>query len=292
MPRSVRPSAISERTSRSRGVSWSSGLCGADCDRGVGRRGQGRRPSRRQRRARSASTRSSMSSIAFLQEIADPLAATVEQPEGVLGLDVLRQQQHADLREAAADLLGDCEAFVAPGWRHADVDDCDVGAELVDRRQELVGGADLRCDLDAGFGEDAGESFAEDGGVVCERYAHGIVARRLVPRPEGLSILSSPSSEWRRSARPRRPVPREGSAPPMPLSSTSTSTCAVRAGDVDADAAGTGVLGDVGERFGDEEVDGCFGSCGQPRLRRRVDRSPGPVSVPRVSGGRRRGPVR
>src|SRR6266545_886639 len=38
-----------------------------------------------------------------LQQIADPLAGAVEKPERVFGLDVLREQQHSDLRETAAD---------------------------------------------------------------------------------------------------------------------------------------------------------------------------------------------
>ena len=50
---------------------------------------------------------------ALLEQVADPPASAFEQPERVLGLDVLREDQHADAREAPADLLGDGESLVA-----------------------------------------------------------------------------------------------------------------------------------------------------------------------------------
>ena len=52
----------------------------------------------------------------------------------------------------------------------------------------------------------------------------GMTARTSVPPPLGLSTSSVPSSAERRSARPRRPEPRAGSAPPTPSSRTWTIT--------------------------------------------------------------------
>jgi hypothetical protein len=137
---------------------------------------------------------------------------------------VLGEEEYADLREAAPDLVGGDEAFVGPGGGHADVDYRDVGLVLGDYGEQCVGGAGLGGDLDACVSEDAGESLAEDGGVVGEDYAHGIAAWRCVPRPGGLSSGSWPLRAWTRSARPRSPEPRAVSAPPMPSSSTSITT--------------------------------------------------------------------
>src|SRR5262249_19750542 len=130
------------------------------------------------------------------------------------------------------------EPFVCPRGRHVDVDDGHIGGRRRDGRDQLVRRADLRRDVDAGLGEDPCEPLAEDGRVVREGYAHGIAARRCVPQPGALSTCSSPSRACTRSARPRRPDPFDGSAPPTPSSSMSTctheSSCATRTWTRDA----------------------------------------------------------
>ena len=64
----------------------------------------------------------------------------------------------------------------------------------------------------------------ESAGGVGYHYPHGIRALIVVPLPRSESISSRPSSTAILSARPRRPVPRPGSAPPTPSSATSTTT--------------------------------------------------------------------
>ena len=83
-------------------------------------------------------------------------------------------------------------------------------------------------DLEARLVQQAGQTFAQDHGVVGEGYAHGISARSVVPRPGGLETVK-PAAErldavgepaqpraaggrWRRRCRRRRP-PRSASAP-------------------------------------------------------------------------------
>ena len=57
-----------------------------------------------------------------------------------------------------------------------------------------------------------------------------------------------------RSASPRRPEPRPGSAPPTPSSSISTLTRPSPSRHGNGDAGGGGVLGDVGEGLGADEI--------------------------------------
>ena len=77
---------------------------------------------------------------------------------------------------------------------HPDVDDRDVGVGALDQLEQ---GFCVGCepdDFEPGFFEQAGEPFAQDDRVVGHCYAHGISARRVVPRPGGLEIVSRPPS--------------------------------------------------------------------------------------------------
>lgn len=68
----------------------------------------------------------------------------------------------------------------------------------------------------SGGGERRGRRRGSDEGD--DGYTHGSSARRVVPRPEELEIARLPPCASARSARPRRPLPRPGPAPPILLS--------------------------------------------------------------------------
>ena len=74
-----------------------------------------------------------------------------------------------------------------------------------------------------------------------------------------------PSSAASRSSSPRRPEPRATSAPPTPSSTTSTVRLPLCALDGHRRVRRARVLGDVGERLGDDEIGGALHRAGQPR---------------------------
>ena len=121
-----------------------------------------------------------------------------------------------------ADLGRGAQALVGVRRRHADVDDRDVGLVGADLAQQVLGVAGLGDDLEARLLEQPRDALAQQQAVVGQDYAHGTSALTVVPSPGGEWTSRRPSSAARRSARPRRPVPPAGSAPPTPSSRTST----------------------------------------------------------------------
>ena len=183
-----RPSAISSSTSRSRGVSspdWVVLALASDelvDDGGV------------ERRAALGDTADGGRELvdvgdAILEQVADALGALREQLQRVAGLDVLREDEHADARVALADLLGRAQALVGVGRRHPDVHDRDVRAVHRNMAEQVVSGAGLGHDLEACVLEQPRDPFAQEDGVVGEDDAERRRAGPGAERREGVGAL-------------------------------------------------------------------------------------------------------
>src|SRR4029450_8066733 len=139
-------------------------------------------------------------------------------------LDVLRQDEHADRRMAFPDLDGRAQTLIAVRRRQPEVDDDGSQRIAPDFEQKVVRVSALGDDVDPCLAEEPGEALAKKDAVLCDRYAHGISALTRVPPPIGVQIRRRPPSASTRSASRRRPLPPSLSAPPIPLSTTSTTT--------------------------------------------------------------------
>ena len=249
-----RPSAISPSTSRSRGVSSSSGSSRALAaehlrdDLGVERRAAAADAAHR------VGERVDVGDP-VLEQVAEPLGALGEQLARVGDLDVLGEHEDADLGQLGADLARRPQALVGVGRRHPHVDDGDVGLVGADLAQQLLGVAGLADDLEPGLLEQAHHALAQQGRVVGDDYPHGILARTVVPSPAGLSTSSSPVER-------RDPV----GEPAQAGAGVGVGAADAVVADLDLDhavrraptrtrrAVGLGVAGDVGQRLGDDEV--------------------------------------
>jgi hypothetical protein len=114
----------------------------------------------------------------LLQKVARPCGRLLEQPHRVARLQVVREDEDADLGVPAADLLRGDEAVVAAvGW-HADVHQSDVGSSSVDHPQQRLGVATTPRDLEAGVLEQASQALAQQHLVVRDHDSHGSSTRR------------------------------------------------------------------------------------------------------------------
>ena len=143
---------------------------------------------------RIAAARSATSRIPVLEQIAGASLVSLEQPERVLRLDVLGEDEHADGGMPFAQLLRGGEAFVGVRRRHPNVDDRDVRVGRGDRREQLIGVARLGDDVEALPAQQLGKPFAQEDRVLGQRYAHGSSTRIVVPVPLSLSIHNEPPS--------------------------------------------------------------------------------------------------
>jgi hypothetical protein len=114
----------------------------------------------------------------LLEEIAHAGRVVAEQVDGVARFDVLGEDQHREARMIAAETEGGDEPFGGVRRWHSHVDDGEVRVEGGDRFEQLCRITRLGHDREARLGEQSGESFAEEDGVVGEDdpYGHCLTA--------------------------------------------------------------------------------------------------------------------
>ena len=158
------------------------------------------------------------------------------------------------------------------------------GSSSSHRGEQPAGVAERRDDLVAVLGEQAGDALAQQHRVLGDHDAHGSSATIIVGPPSGLAMRSRPSTAVTRSRRPRQPAAADARPPRRRRrrgSRRAASPIALR--HVDRRVAGVAVLGDVGERLGDDEVGG-----GLDRRRRAVGERDVDLDRHRAAGGERR----
>ena len=162
-----------------------------------------------------------------------------------------------------ADLGRGAQALVGVRRGHADVDDRDVGLVGADLAQQVLAVARLGDHLEARLLEQARDALAQQQAVVGQDYAHGTSALTVVPSPGGEWTSRRPSRAARRSARPRRPVPIVGIGPADAVVAHLDDGVGAVAPDAHGGGRRPGVLDDVGERLGHDEVGGRLDGGGQ-----------------------------
>src|ERR1700761_1962391 len=220
----VRPSAISESTSRSRGERASIGFSGAA------------------RRSPTSSATTSRSSAVpavgdaadgveesgdvadpLLQQVADAALAARQQLRRVDRLDVLGEDQDAEAGMAAARLDRGADPLVGEARRQPHVDDRQGGLVGAGDPQQPLPVLGLGDDLDLVFAQQRDQPLAEEHRVLGDHDPHGSLTLIRVPSPAGEAISNSPSSAATRRRSPSSPLPAARSAPPGPSSATITS---------------------------------------------------------------------
>ena len=272
-----RPSAIRPSTSRSRGVSASSGSSRRRLRPSIWETTSGSSAEPPAPTRRTASVSASTSRDPVLEQVAEPLGALGQQLAGVGDLDVLGEHEHPDVGQLGADLARRPQALVGVGRRHPHVDDGDVGLVGADLAQQLLGVARLADDLEPRLLQQPHQALAQQGRIVGDDYSHGYArAHGIRARTSSAAGGADHLELARRAPRPGRRAP-AGRCPPRGRRhrrrrrATSTSTTPLLRSTRTVAQLGLGVAGDVGQRLGDHEVGRRLDRRRQPLARGRED---------------------
>ena len=110
-------------------------------------------------------------SDALFEEVADAFGAVSDEVQRVGLLVVLREHEHAHVGKPAAQLGGGDQPVVLVPRRHLHVDDDDVGTVRKRLSPQIIGIAGLGDDIATAFGEQAGETFAQQHVVLSDHHA-------------------------------------------------------------------------------------------------------------------------
>ena len=215
-----RPSAISDNTSRSRGLSRLSGP--------LERRVAGHQPRDDLGVHDGAAVGDPLDRVGelgavehpVLEQVADRARAVGQQFPGVQLLDVLGQHEDRQAGQLGPGLERRPQPLVGERRRQPDVHHGHVGAVGSHGGQEIVPVVHRRADLEAVRLKQPDQAVAEQEKVLGYDNAHGISKLTTVGPPAGLDTTSTPSKAESRRAMPLMPVPRDESAPPAPSSET------------------------------------------------------------------------
>src|SRR5215469_12182723 len=97
------------------------------------------------------------------------------------------------------------DALVGERWGHAYVEDDSVRRSGLDGREQLRTRGHGDGNLGAKGVEEQGQAAAEEPRILRDRYPHGSLTMTRVPRPGGLSMLTSPSRALTRTSMLARP---------------------------------------------------------------------------------------
>ena len=186
---------------------------------------------------------------------------------------------------ALARLDRRAHALVGERRRQADVDDREVGLVAADDAQQPGAVLGLGDDLDVVLAQQRDDALAQQRLVLGDHDPHGSSARIVVPPPGGLATRERAVERLDAVAQPGQAAAARGSAPPGPSSATSTTSSvrAPRRASTRAPRAAR-VLGDVGQRLGDDEVRRGLDHRRRPPVDVRVDGRPGsPTRRPSAS---------
>ena len=245
-----RPSAISSSTSRSRGVSAASGSP-AGC-----RPAAGAITSRVHRGAAAGDPADRVDELVgvehpVLEQVADRrrcrrraapgrrAARRAGRAPAPAGPGTSRRAASAACRPSSVKVGGSRTSTTATSGR------CSSRAG-----EQLRAVVDRRDDLEAVRLEQPDQAVPQEVEVLGEDNAHGTSMVTTVGPPGGLLRSSVPSNVASRRSMPRSPVPRDGSAPPLPSSVDHGPQQPVVVAQIDADAASASAcLADVGQQL-------------------------------------------
>ena len=97
----------------------------------------------------------------------------MEEVEGRLDLDMSRQEQDANVREAGADIAGRVQPLGCMARRHPNIDDAKIRSTLAHCSQQRCRVIDLPDDVEAFSSQQAGDAFAQKDVVVRDYDACG-----------------------------------------------------------------------------------------------------------------------
>ena len=115
---------------------------------------------------RMASTRIGDVGDTFLEQVTEPAGLIGKQPLGVARLEILAEHDDCSRRVALPDAASRYQTLVFVGRRHPDVDGRHIRPFQCDQLHECIGIGRLPDDLDAGIGEQSGETRPDQHDVV------------------------------------------------------------------------------------------------------------------------------